>query len=308
MTRIALVFVLAIHAIASEVGRVQAVDSIRITVSDLDRAVEFYTKVLEFRELSTGEEAGEELERATGVFGARVRTARLQLGEEKIELREFLAPRGMAFPADSRSNDHWFQHIAIVTHDMPSAYRWLRQHKVKHLSSGPQKLPDWNPNAAGIEAFYFQDPDGHALEIISFPVGKGLEKWREQAQRLNGDQHFLGIDHTAIVIQDTEDSLRFYRDQLGLRVVGQSENYGVEQERLNGVFGARLRITSLRADSGPGIEFLQYLSPSNGRPYPSQAQANDILHWQTQFAGTGARYFFRDPDGHALEIVNPTTK
>jgi len=53
----------------------------------------------------------------------------------------------------------------------------------------------------------------------------------------------------------------FYRDALGLHVTGESENYGVEQEHLNQVFGARLHITGLRAERGPGIEFLEYIAP-----------------------------------------------
>jgi catechol 2,3-dioxygenase-like lactoylglutathione lyase family enzyme len=91
---------------------------------------------------------------------------------------------------------------------------------------------------------------------------------------------FLGIDHTAIVVGDTLASLRFYRDVLGLEVVGESENYGIEQERLNNVFGARLHITTLRAPAGPGIEFLEYLAPRGGRSVPADARANDLMHWQ----------------------------
>jgi catechol 2,3-dioxygenase-like lactoylglutathione lyase family enzyme len=73
------------------------------------------------------------------------------------------------------------------------------------------------------------------------------------------------------VVADTERSLSCYRHTLGLRVVGGSENYGPEQERLNNVFGARLRITTLRAAAGPGIEFLEYLTPRDGRPAPPDA-------------------------------------
>ena len=51
----------------------------------------------------------------------------------------------------------------------------------------------------------------------------------------------------AIVVADTDVSLAFYRDALGMRVAGSSENYGSEQEHLNNIFGARLRITALRA-------------------------------------------------------------
>jgi catechol 2,3-dioxygenase-like lactoylglutathione lyase family enzyme len=145
---------------------------------------------------------------------------------------------------------------------------------------------------------------------------------------------FLGIDHTAIVVGDTEASLAFYRDALGLRVAGESENYGPEQERLNNVFGARLRITGLRAEGGMGVELLEYLTPRDGRPAPADARANDVVHRQTQLvvrdadhlgrrlgavryslvssgvvtlpdAALGRRRsaLVRDPDGHAVELV-----
>ena len=125
-------------------------------------------------------------------------------------------------------------------------------------------------------------------------------------------------------------------DLLGLGVVGESENYGPEQERLNNVFGARLRITGLRTRFGPGVEFLEYLAPRDGRPYPADAKTNDLLHWQTRFLGRDTRAAWtslrnaraafvsagpvdltdreagfrkslvvRDPDGHAVEIAEP---
>jgi catechol 2,3-dioxygenase-like lactoylglutathione lyase family enzyme len=265
---------------AGEAARgASAVGAVGMTVSDLDRAVEFYTDVLEFEKLSETEVAGEGYEQLQGVFPLRMRVARLRLGGETLELTEYLAPRGRPMPIDSRGNDRWFQHVAIVVSDMDRAYRALRAQRVEHASSGPQRLPDWNPSAGGIRAFYFRDPDRHFLELIQFPPGKGDPRWQQATPRL-----FLGIDHTAIVVADSETSLRFYRDGLGLRVAGESENHGTEQEHLNGVFGARLRITGLRAPAGPGIELLEYLAPRDGRPRPPDARANDLLHWQTDVA------------------------
>lgn len=307
-----------------------AVDSVGMTVSDLRHSVRFYTEVLGFEKVSEIESWGDAFERETGIFGARAVTVRLRLGHEFIELTEFLAPRGRPVPGGSRSNDGWFQHIAIITRDMPRAYAHLRTHGVRHVSPGPQRLPDWNSAAGGIEAFYFQDPDGHPLEILAFPPGKGAARWHDATS----NTLFLGIDHTAIVISDTEASTRFYRDVLGLAPAGESENYGPEQERLNNVFGARLRIRALRAAGGPGIEFLQYLAPSGGRPYPADARPNDLFHWHTRLrarhvgvadevlrnarpalvpvgavtypdARRGYRKstLLRDPDGHAVQIV-----
>jgi catechol 2,3-dioxygenase-like lactoylglutathione lyase family enzyme len=300
-----------------------------MTVSDMDRSIEFYTKVLSFEKVSETEVTGDDYERILGVFGLRIRLVRMRLGDEFIELTEYLAPKGRPVPVDSRSNDRWFQHIAIITSDMDKAYALLRQHKVEHASTGPQRLPDWNKNASGIRAFYFKDPDRHALEILQFPEGKGDAKWRRR------DKLFLGIDHTAIVVSNTEASLKFYEDVLGLKIAGESENYGTEQEHLNNVFGARLRITSLRAaGGGPGIEFLEYLAPRDGRPFPADERANDLFHWQTTLM-TGAvemaarnllqkKYLFvstgvinlgepqlgfsegvlvRDPDGHVMALV-----
>jgi catechol 2,3-dioxygenase-like lactoylglutathione lyase family enzyme len=174
-----------------------------------------------------------------------------------------------------------------------------------------------------------KDPDGHPLEILQFPTGKGDSKWHHRSDRL-----FLGIDHTAIVVRDTDASPRFYRDALGLEVVGESENYGIEQEHLNNVFGARLRITTLRARKGPGIEFPEYLTPRDGRPMPTDVRANDLIHWQTtlvtrgimslaqrllteKFAlvapgivalpegrlGFSQGLLVRDPNGHAMQLI-----
>jgi catechol 2,3-dioxygenase-like lactoylglutathione lyase family enzyme len=144
------------------------------------------------------------------------------------------------------------------------------------VSTEPQTLPQWNKGAAGIKAFYFADPDDHTLEVIWFPAGKGDPRWQRATQAL-----FLGVDHTAIGVGDTARSLRFYRDTLGLRVAGESENYGTEQEHLNNVFGAHLRITGLRAASGPGVELLEYLAPRDGHLAPTDLHANDLAHWQT---------------------------
>ncbi|HEY9671557.1 MAG TPA: VOC family protein [Waterburya sp.] len=308
---------------------VQAVASVSMTVSDMDRILKFYTEVLPFRKISDVEVWGNEYEHLQGVFGMRMRVVQLQLGDEVIELIDYLTPEGQPIPADSRSNDHWFQHIAIVVSDMDEAYQHLRQHNIQHVSTAPQRLPDYIPAAAGIEAFYFRDPEGHNLEIIYYPEGKGNPRWQESRNEL-----FLGIDHTAIAVSNAPASLAFYRNLLGLTVAGESENYGTEQAHLNQVFGAHLQITGLRAPEGMGIEFLEYLTPSNGRPLPNDAQANGLIGWQTtlvvedvdaaaqrvrsdgyDFVSTGViqlpddqlgfrkGFLVRDPDGHLIRIV-----
>jgi catechol 2,3-dioxygenase-like lactoylglutathione lyase family enzyme len=311
-------------------ARVEEVGCIGNTVSDLDRARDFYVRVLGFRADGEREESGPELERRTGVFASRTRTARLVLGSECLELTEYLAQKGRPVPVDARSNDRDFQHVAIVVSDMERAYARLREARVEHASSGPQELPAWNPDAGGIKAFYFRDPDRHVLEVIWFPPGKGAARWHPGGKN---PPLILGIDHTAVVVSNTEASLGFYRDRLGLPEAGHSENHGPEQERLNGVFGARLRITQVRAPKGPGIELLEYLAPRDGRPYPTDERGSDVFHWHIRLVsaegpalvsalrtahasfvtlpGSGAPSStvlplrVRDPDGHVLQLESP---
>jgi catechol 2,3-dioxygenase-like lactoylglutathione lyase family enzyme len=285
---------------AGTAATVQAVGPIGMTVADMPRAIDFYQTVLMFEKTADVEVYGADYEHLQGVFGLRMRIVRLRLGDEMIELTEYLTPQGRPVPVDSRSQDHWFQHIAIIVSDMAKAYEWLRSHRVKHASTAPQRIPDWNVAAAGIQAFYFRDPDDHFLEILWFPPGKGDPKW----QKANG-KLFLGIDHTAIVVRDTDESLKFYRDALGMRVAGESENYGTEQEHLNNVFGARLRITGLRAESGPAIEFLEYLTPRDGRPMPAGTYSNDVWHWQIHLITGNIEHAFQILRDRRYPLISP---
>ncbi len=313
--------------------RVERVESVGFTVSDMDRALDFYTRVLPFEKVSDTEIWGPEFERLTGVFGARARVVRLKLGSEELELTEYLTGGGRPVPVDSRSNDRWFQHVAIIVSDMDRAFEVLKKNKVRFASTAPQTLPKTIPNAAGISAFYFRDFDNHVLEILHFPPDKGAKKWHDAE---SSGKLFLGIDHTAIVVDETDASLAFYRDLLGLSVAGTSDNFGTEQEHLNNVFGASLHITGLKTrNDGIAVEFLEYRAPKDGRPFPADTRSNDLWHWQTSFEskavpalldgvvasnsrlistgiidtdwnkfGYRRALSFRDPDGHAVRAID----
>ncbi|MCB0529609.1 MAG: VOC family protein, partial [Saprospiraceae bacterium] len=275
-----------------------AVTGVSITVEDLDREVSFFTQTLDFREIKREKWSGPEVAALFGLSeaGVSVEMVDLQLGTETIRLMDFDGVPSRSMPADTRSNDLWFQHLAIVVTDMDSAYQKLLSAGVTHVSTAPQTLPDYLPNAAGIKAFYFRDPEGHNLELIWFPPDNGgrptvdggrptvdgkrltrdgvneggesiIAPDNEQGDMKNKQPGmdnarktvpandlsntvsrkpsavnrlpsavnrkpstvnrrpstvFLGIDHTAIGISDTERSMTFYRDRLGLAHGGHS--------------------------------------------------------------------------------------
>lgn len=271
-----LTFLFILQFQSSSAQKIIGVGPVAIIVSDMTRSLDFYTNVLPFKKISDEEVYGEPYEKLENLFGLRMRIVKLKLGEEEIELVDYLTAGGRSIPDDARSNDLIFQHIAIVVSNMDKAYLELRKHNIVHVSTGPQTLPASIPEAAGVKAFYFQDPDKHNLELIFFPKGKGQEKW----QHANGEI-FLGIDHTAFGVSNTENSLKFYHDLLGIERKGDSHNKGIEQEHLNNVEGASLHITGLRTTVGPGLEFLQYLIPGAGKPYPSDTRSDDTWQWQT---------------------------
>lgn len=309
-------------------AQVRKVEAPGMTVRDMNTSLKFYTQVLGFEKVSEKDISGEAYENLEGIFGLHARVVRLKLGDEQIELTDYLTSGGRSIPEDARPNDLSFQHIAIVVSNMEKAFAQLRKYNVEFVSTSPQTLPKTIIGAEGIKAFYFHDPDNHNLELIYFPRGKGQPKWQQNNGRI-----FLGIDHTAIGISNTDQSLSFYKDQLGIERKGESFNFGSEQEHLNNVEGASLHITGLRPSSGPGVEFLEYLKPGIGRQYPPDTRANDIWYWQTtlivddattlfdklkkanysfvskglvNYTSNGSHsksFIVKDPDGHALVIL-----
>ncbi|GMV51926.1 MAG: hypothetical protein AMXMBFR67_34690 [Nitrospira sp.] len=312
---------------------VQSVATVGFTVSDMGRSVAFYRDVLTFKPISDVEVDGPEYDRLWGIFGVRARVVRMQLGEQQLELIEFLSPPDVRpIPAPSYSNDLWFQHFAIVVRDMEAAWAQLRKHHVRQISPRPQTIPMSNHAAAGIKAMKFRDPDGHNLELLWFPDGKGSPAWHQSTTEL-----FLGIDHTAMTVRSTENSIKFYRDLLGMTVAGGTLNMGAEQQYLDSLPGARARVTGLAPKIGPpGVEFLEYELPTAGRPIPVDSHPTDLWHWQTtlvvsdveaaaaalrglaqfvsstvvtlpeQALGFTKGVLVRDPDGHVIELVSPS--
>lgn len=304
----------------------QKIQAIGLTVKDLNRSINFYTKALH-SEVISDTTAIEDSNTETKNTSTKVRIVTLKLGNEKIRLMQYLDSTGEPIPSDSQINDRWFQHFAIVVRDMDAAYAHLQSFSIEPISSAPQTIPPGNREAAYIQAFKFRDPDRHPLELIWFPPDKGQEKWHQPTERL-----FLGIDHTAITVANTEQSLQFYRDQLGMQVDGGSFNWRETQAQMDSLPNAKVRITALRpAQGGLGIELLEYIEPANGRPIPAHLNPNDVAYVQVELVVNSitcgvldypiqyvsedsnltknnsilnhSAYRIKDPTGHSLLVI-----
>ncbi|MBH8571696.1 VOC family protein [Nostocaceae cyanobacterium CENA369] len=301
--------------------QVQRIRVVKLTVTNCDRSLNFYTHALSFELVSDITIAGQDYSDLEDLSGAKIRIVTLRLGDELIELIEYLNVPGKPIPSDSQSNDLWFQHLAIVVSDIDRAYAQVRSFPIKFISVAPQTIPPDNQASAGVRAFKFKDPDGHDLELIWFPPDKGKDKWHQNSARL-----FLGIDHSAIAISHTEQSLHFYCNLLGMQVNSRSFNKGAAQNRLDNLPETEVRITALRpVQDGMGIELLDYIVPGKGRPIPSDwrgydiarveielvvndiEQAVEILRQNGVHTDSSLPYpqgcLVKDPDGHAILII-----
>ena len=246
---------------------IQSVNAIGLTVSDAEKATDFFTGAFDYTVTADAVISGDEASYLFGVPGAQVRIVSLQLGSENVRLMQFLNGTGQAVPTNSKSNDLWFQHFAIIVSDMDKAYAQLQKYSFTNISPEPQTLPN------DIRAFKFRDTDGHALELLQFPPGLGPDHWQDKSQL------FLGMDHSAISIASTEVSLSLYRDVLGLTHQGSFTNIGIKQETMDNLFSAKVIVSSLTPESGRlGVEFLDYLTPPGARPFPLDQQTNDLVH------------------------------
>ena len=284
--------------------------SIGFTTADAEASATFFVNGLGFERHGEAQilEGGAYAE-LVGLPSAHFKLLRLGIGAEVLELTEILDPgpgarAGRPIPADSQSTDRWFQHICLVVNGMDEALAGLQQAfkagTITPISTAPQRLPDWNTDAAGIVAYKFQDPEGHPLELLQFPPDKGEARWHQQATG-----PCLGIDHSAIGIADTEASCRFYRELLGLSPGGDSVNSGPEQDGLDGLVGTRVHITGHRCPEGAGVECLDYREPLGGRPMATDQGIQDLAHWQLRFQVTDLEAIRAKAETHGGQVISP---
>jgi catechol 2,3-dioxygenase-like lactoylglutathione lyase family enzyme len=241
---------------------------------------------------------------------------RMRLGKQEIALVG-VEPQGRQYPADVAGWSPLFQHIAIVVSDMATAY--TRLCAVPGWSpistAGPQLLP---PSSGSVSAFKFRDPEGHPLELIAFAADAIPTQWQ-----MNSDGGYLGIDHSAVSVASTAESIAFYQG-LGLTRSGGSLNTGPEQVNLDDVANAVVEVTALTpTQSTPHVELLCYRGDFDRH---MQQRINDIAATRLVFSvesravldvfvaghtdslvtdpvecgANAARVLLRDPDGHLI--------
>ena len=144
-------------------------DHTSFTVSNVERSVAFYRDVLGFTLLSLAERPPAFSELATGIPGAHLKTAHLEVpGGHRLELIQYLNPPGAKL--DPRTNNVGSAHLALIVEDLRALHRDLKA-KGFRFKGEPIEIPA-GPNK-GNWMVYLLDPDDFTLELIQSGAGSG---------------------------------------------------------------------------------------------------------------------------------------
>ena len=149
--------------------RIIATDHTGITVTNLERSLNFWREVLGFELSHRPHQTGKLASEITGVPGAEISIAVLKGYGHKIELLEYLAPSDRKRVA-LRPCDVGSLHVAFTVDDLDAvlatiaASGWKAVGKPQLLSAGPN---------TGKRVVYVRDPDGTTIEFMQAPPGKG---------------------------------------------------------------------------------------------------------------------------------------
>jgi glyoxylase I family protein len=150
--------------------RIIAADHTGITVSNLERSLDFWQNVLGFEFSHRAHQTGEMAEQITGVKGGELKLAVVKApGGHKIELLEYLAPADRKQQVDLRPCDVGHVHVALTVDDLDAVVQKIAASGWK-AAGEPQTLKK-GPNA-GKRVIYVRDPDGTTIEFMQMPLAK----------------------------------------------------------------------------------------------------------------------------------------
>jgi catechol 2,3-dioxygenase-like lactoylglutathione lyase family enzyme len=127
-----------------------------VTVTDLDRAVEFYRDVFEFGPPERFTVSGEAFADAVGVDGATGRFAHFVLDGARIELVEY-DPEG-SDATGAAVNQPGAKHLGLAVDDLDAFYA--------DLDPSVATLSEPRTTESGTRICFLRDPEGNLIEVL----------------------------------------------------------------------------------------------------------------------------------------------
>jgi len=150
-----------------------AVQHTGLTVSNLERSVDFYVRILGCTLIMAQEKTGGYLAEIVGYPGASVKMAHLSdpAGHHVIELFEYVTPE--VLPGDLEPRRIGNAHLCFMVSDLDQVYSAIQNEGITFIS-GPVAV-DTGANAGGA-GLYLRDPDGITMELFQPAPGTAAYK------------------------------------------------------------------------------------------------------------------------------------
>ena len=155
-------------------GLVKNLDHVAVTVSDLDRSLDFYTNVLGFEEMERHRLEGQEISAMAGkpkVIMQVVRLAPPDTPNILLDLQLYIEPSGSISDAALGMANQG--HFCYGVNDLEAAHKELTEKGVEFVSE-PVVFDlgeEWDYGA--LKVVFLKDPDGFIIELMEMPEKKG---------------------------------------------------------------------------------------------------------------------------------------
>ena len=145
----------------------------------------------------------------------------------------------------------------------------------------------------------------------------------------------LGFNHSGIVVQDLDKMVRFYRDDLGLKVLHEVESVAGPQGNHTGIPGSRRSLVFVgRDDEKHRLELVHYIDPKSPDGHLQRNQlgaahvcfdVEDLARLHGELVAKGIEFvtaplftetpegtrgivYCQDPEGNWVELIQPPRK
>lgn len=145
------------------------IDHLNIVASDLERTVDFYSRLLGLVPTFRRRLEGSWLDRVTGLTGACAECVFLEApgGDCRLEVLQYVAPQPAPLPGHSSPNALGLRHLAFAAPDLAPVLERLSEMKLKPLSD-PVTVPFPVGSLGRKQICYLHDPDGVLIELAAY--------------------------------------------------------------------------------------------------------------------------------------------
>lgn len=138
---------------------IKGMNHVGISVSSLDRSIEFYRDLLGMKVVVRSMFGGDKYEAVLGLKGARGEAALLRLGDIQVELFQFESPAPKPGNRTRPVCDHGITHFCLQVTDLRGEYERLSAAGVV-FHCPPQEF------VGNAITTYGRDPDGNVFELL----------------------------------------------------------------------------------------------------------------------------------------------